>query len=182
MLMLKPRTCWEQAGAVADHEGIDVDIVEFLRARLDEDEATARLAPTGPWEAVGNRDDSDDDDLITSWAVLGDREDDLPSGFVTYGMAFESNALRAAPATVSSPPIEWVPDERVQLAAEHIARHDPARVLRDVEAKRRIIALWERSEFCERIALDDVLDLLALPYADHPNFRQEWREENWANQ
>lgn len=35
------------------------------------------------------------------------------------------------------------PDER-GLNAEHIARHDPARVLREVEAKRRIIAEVER--------------------------------------
>jgi len=54
--------------------------------------------------------------------------------------------------------------------ADHIARWDPARVLAECEAKRRLIALGEKDSYW-----DDVLRLLALPYADHPDYRDEWR-------
>lgn len=72
----------------------------------------------------------------------------------------------------------------------HIARHDPARVLAEVEAKRQIIAEFERREswlnmrtlvgeardlaVAMRDALSPVLRLLTLPYADHPEYQPEW--------
>jgi len=64
---------------------------------------------------------------------------------------------------------------------------DPDRVLADCDAKRRIVALeptetpddldgftreWELGQAA---ALGSVLSLLALPYADHPDYRKEWR-------
>jgi hypothetical protein len=49
------------------------------------------------------------------------------------------------------------------------------RLLREVEAKRRIIAEHDASEFCERVALSEVLFLLTLPYDQHPDYRPEWR-------
>jgi hypothetical protein len=67
---------------------------------------------------------------------------------------------------------------------EHIARHDPARVLAEVAAKRRIVGMLSsivpaketnpiKSE--DAVALADwTLRLLALPYADHNDYRQEW--------
>ncbi|MFE1748991.1 DUF6221 family protein [Streptomyces anandii] len=67
----------------------------------------------------------------------------------------------------------------------HIAEWDPARVLREIDAKRQIIALharahhqcvaedgptqWHASDPCT------TLRLLALPYADRPGYREEWR-------
>lgn len=78
--------------------------------------------------------------------------------------------------------------------AEYIARHDPAREQEEIAAKRRII------DWCEEIigdrdltrygqfgALKDDQDALAvtlavenlrslgLPYAAHPNYREEWK-------
>ena len=53
---------------------------------------------------------------------------------------------------------------------------DPARVLAECEAKRRIVD-W-RAETADREAqdvLDDVLQYLALPYADHPDYDEAWR-------
>lgn len=60
--------------------------------------------------------------------------------------------------------------------AEHIAAHDPARVLREVEAKRRIVDryAWLR-EHGDTGGTAWVLPLLALPYADRPGYREEWR-------
>jgi hypothetical protein len=65
-------------------------------------------------------------------------------------------------------------------SAAHIARHDPARVLADVEAKRAIVAEHAcgdeddkppgfECDHCPR-----VLRLLAQPYRDHEDWREEW--------
>ena len=74
---------------------------------------------------------------------------------------------------------------------EHIARHDPARVLAEVDAKRRI--LDEHTCRCPDPDCQDcgacsgphhadpapapctTLRLLALPYAGQPGYRDEWR-------
>jgi hypothetical protein len=63
--------------------------------------------------------------------------------------------------------------------------HDPARVLAECEAKRRIVQTMQTAEdqawqdgearpVIEYIAAR-TLRTLALPYADHPNYREEWR-------
>ena len=49
----------------------------------------------------------------------------------------------------------------------------PARVLAEVDAKRRI--LEEASSMVWRDSLGYFLRLLALPYAGHPGYREEWR-------
>jgi len=62
--------------------------------------------------------------------------------------------------------------------AGHIARHDPARVLREVEAKRAIVDVADRWTYGdEREAPDGhaVLRHLAAVYQDHPDYREEWR-------
>jgi hypothetical protein len=91
-------------------------------------------------------------------------------------------------------------DERVATAAkndldaapwwtyEHAASWDPARVLAECDAKRRIISLFTLPvgdtnltdrETKARVLLDEhfphpALLLLALPYSDRPGYRQEW--------
>lgn len=71
--------------------------------------------------------------------------------------------------------------------AEHIARHNPARVLHEVAAKRLILdeyvkAAWllstghrnEAAEAAQAVRLA-TLRALASAYADHPAYRPEWR-------
>lgn len=53
-------------------------------------------------------------------------------------------------------------------------RLGPARVLRDVEAKRRILEM-SRLDDNYSSAMDDVLLFLALPYAGHPDYAEHWR-------
>ncbi len=70
--------------------------------------------------------------------------------------------------------------------ALHVALHDPARVLREIEAKRHVLARhlfspaigdpelpWDNRDDCqydgEPWPCDDLLDL-ALPYVDHPDY------------
>jgi hypothetical protein len=82
----------------------------------------------------------------------------------------------------------------VEVATAHIARWDPARVLAECEAKRRIIHActhevenWVtvrpgvRQNMPVRVPwgdddlYEDALRLLALPFADHAAYQQEWR-------
>lgn len=73
--------------------------------------------------------------------------------------------------------------------ADHIARHDPARVRREVEAKRRIGVMYEdachraenapnadavASARVARSTLQGVLTVMAGAYKDHPDYREEW--------
>ena len=129
------------------------DLIAFLRARLDEQERKAREAAqraerwpvNGTWHLEGVEHD-----------VVGDEE------------------AYCAPHNV-----------------EHIAANDPAYVLADVDAKRRIIGqmadeaaegeywleYWRegsRPGNNVEVAIWALLTL-ALPYADHPDYREEWR-------
>ena len=80
----------------------------------------------------------------------------------------------------------WLPFGNPDAAArEHIARHDPARVLAEVEAKRRILDEYEQAtgqyathsqvSAGEEIGLRFALKAIGLPYADHPDYDPAWR-------
>jgi hypothetical protein len=52
-----------------------------------------------------------------------------------------------------------------------------ARVLAEVEAKRELINELTLNEPRpdDEVKVERMLELLALPYADHPDWREEWR-------
>ncbi|MEE1802266.1 DUF6221 family protein [Streptomyces sp. JV176] len=70
--------------------------------------------------------------------------------------------------------------------ATHVARHDPARVLREIQAHRTTvdeyeIALWAQADAdqaaCWQARRDTLLESclrIATVYADHPEYRVEW--------
>lgn len=76
---------------------------------------------------------------------------------------------------------------RGSYLAAHIARHDPARVLREVAAKRAILAAWQESltiqdgyrevgyEEGRREAQERDVRHLAAAWGDHPDYDPEWR-------
>lgn len=66
----------------------------------------------------------------------------------------------------------WPSEEQ----AEFIVEWDPARVLREIDAKRRIVAAYESydREAPELDVPESVLRLLALPYTDREGYRAEW--------
>jgi hypothetical protein len=80
-------------------------------------------------------------------------------------------------------------DQLSTATGEHIARHDPARVLAEVDAKRRILELHADGHECPTFDReiggepvtgyygDDcpTLRRLALPHADHPDYDPEWQ-------
>ncbi|WP_327402599.1 DUF6221 family protein [Streptomyces sp. NBC_01288] len=125
------------------------DLVEFLKARLDEEGDVARRC-----DGAG---------FSTEWIAHGAAVDfgqGDPTGFHT-------------------------------AVARHVALYDPARVLREVEAKRHVLdrhALspaegdperpWDDREDCrfdgELWPCDDLLDL-AFPYQEHPDFPERYK-------
>ena len=123
------------------------DIVGFLRARLDEDEAAALDAEgscPSPWEGSADLWDGSGDPIAA----------DTDRNYVTV------------------------------RGAEHIARHDPARVLRDVEAGRAIVDM--HADCGSGVGYCDdgghggdgscgTLCYLAAVYSDHPDYRLEWK-------
>jgi HPt (histidine-containing phosphotransfer) domain-containing protein len=65
----------------------------------------------------------------------------------------------------------------------HIAVHDPARVLREVEAKRQILR-YVRGELADDETDQSaqwLLQMLAAPFADHPDFLASWLIEEPAD-
>ncbi|MFK0140684.1 DUF6221 family protein [Streptomyces murinus] len=157
------------------------DLVEFLRARLDEDERIARAATPGPWWHNPGK----------QWLSPDAFEKyDLHQGeeFVGYGGPHPFTG-----AVASTGPASHM---QAMKDAAFIAAHDPARVLREIDAKRRIIALWKAADddaageqrhadsydtgadgwpMGREDALSDVLRLLALSYADRPGYKESWR-------
>lgn len=60
---------------------------------------------------------------------------------------------------------------------EHIARHDPARVLAECEAKRRIVEVARYApEGAGGWGFRRTLRALASVHADHPDFDEAWRD------
>jgi hypothetical protein len=121
------------------------DLVEFLRARLDND---------------------------ASWALAcTHRTGEMPQPFrADHRKVFGGNDV--------------VAETRSATLAQHIALHDPARVLHEVEAKRRILARHAEcgtgSGYCDdgghdlgSLGCSDLLDL-AAPFAGEPGYKEDW--------
>ena len=90
---------------------------------------------------------------------------------------------------------EWSADDIAIYAAdlsrevrEHMAEHDPARVLREIDAKRALLRRAnggvdyphthpgeDDADHLSRHHDDGLLRLLALPYADRPGYKPKWR-------
>lgn len=134
-------------------------LVEFLTARLNEDEAAAKRAAS----------------IALRW---------VDAGSLLLGLTEEPNTydLDFAEAT----------NYRYDDALTHAARHDPARVLRDVERDRRILAEHKPYDLdasdrhgpmtgcttCEHASNPYpclTLRLLALPHDSHPDYDESWR-------
>lgn len=133
------------------------ELVDFILARVAEDEALARSATAG--DRTGNWWLDPDEGGITEVSCLE------VQGFVTA----------------------------VDQDAAHIVRHSPASVLRECEAKRRIVeqageASGDRGQVIQEFAVGDaevddmyasdpgelILRALASVYAEHPDYRPEW--------
>lgn len=171
-----PQTCRcaDIAGEMIQVAAMD-GLIAFLNARLDEDEAAARSAARKhrpPWRAE-------------TWADgLKGSVNNSPEG--------------ASPSAHDS---GFVADTNSGAVASHIARYDPARALREVAAKRAILAEHGlanggrdagRCRVCTAIthtgmghadarrfrAPCPTLLFLAAVYSDHADYRQEWAPQS----
>lgn len=143
------------------------ELITWLRAQLDDDERVAREATPGPWESQW-------------WGVRTAYEFDRP-GYIHHGE-------RVTVATNSG----TVGNREAEIRnAEHIARWDPARVLAEIEAKRRILDEHDptpTTKTCCPTCYDaygqepvpapcPTVRLLALPYAG----RDGWHDERFLD-
>ena len=147
------------------------ELVDWLRAQIDEDERLAR-------EAAGHANGSEVWDLVSF--VGGD----LDPG-KHFSLSIGGRALNASSGDAPD-------DDTPVVAAElrHMANFDPARVLAEVESRRRILDLYEAMRAgvdaadgtllagAAKVRLGaygNVLKCLALPYQSHPLYRESWR-------
>lgn len=94
--------------------------------------------------------------------------------FITARLDEDEQA--ALSAEHAHPPVGWLITYHAE--AMHSIRHDPARVLREVEADRRIIERYEQMKAdgeSHWFLIYDVIKLRALPHADHPDYDESWR-------
>lgn len=145
-------------------------LTDFLLARIAEDETMARAAvnpdrPGTHWQWCRY----DDDAVVSS-----PRWEDMPVWLRSVEEFPTTSGVGDLPAFLLN---HVEVDEPIALP--HIARHDPARVLAECEAKRRIVALhrgkppWREAlpecAECGYRSPCETLRILALPYADHPD-------------
>jgi len=119
------------------------ELIAFWKARLDEDEASAKAAAVDVKRFAGR----------ANWSA------------------------ELAPIVIDAEDPDWAivdlsPFVDDECLARHIARHDPARVLREVAAKREILAEYEAAY---RTDLGVAIKALAAVDSGHPDYRQEWK-------
>ena len=143
------------------------ELVDFLRARLDESEAAARGASPGPWWLVQNHFEGDNVVQIRSAATEADS---------VHGQWTLVARLFATPDTAVT---------RVRMAGDsvHLLGQDPQHVLADVAAKRAVVdecaAVVDADAAAdvtrrERRHATRVLLALVTAYRHHGQFREEW--------
>ena len=151
-----------------------MDITEFLTACVAEDEVVAKAV------GVGMRD---------TWHTIEWYDGQFKNG---RPVSVDIHGLAGTPITSCG--------ALLRQDGEHIARHDPARVLREVAAKRRVLARhrspaegeWRPGDF-DRYCVgcqvdidtgvpytDDINDCpelcdMASVYADRPGCKEEWK-------
>lgn len=155
------------------------ELVQFLRDRYDEEAAAAReaMGVVGPVLGAGQwrYAKSVGDEGGRYWSVTTTPPDDTVPTVELAGSGMSGGGVHE------------------ETVAAHIVRHDPARVLRDIKAKRLIVeehapvpALGAGlgCEIC--VATPSwgpevvsgpctTLRLLASVYSDHPDYREAWR-------
>jgi hypothetical protein len=132
-------------------------IAAFVLARLDELEHKARATAYSFASSIED-----------PWSVRQkDRRDEMSWAVYSQGKYLKASELHEADA-------------------RHIAAHDPAYVLADIAAKRRIVATFVEVDahpnrlvyaFMQQqwVALRAVVAGLALPFARHPDYQESWK-------
>jgi hypothetical protein len=125
------------------------DLLMFMRVRLDEDfEAVRRVLGVNVMAAIQHGEPA------PRW---------VPSPKSDAGVWDTSGVPRVK--------FVWARER------DHIIRHDPARILAEIEAKRALVDEFERCGPNTQgySGLRFAVRVLATVYADHPDYREEWR-------
>jgi Family of unknown function (DUF6221) len=146
-----------------------VTITEFLAARLNETEAAAKAAASDPVGAMEAHFEAEALQEEQDWRLYPDRKTEYSRG--------QADALHWAAA-------------RVRERMRPLSLHDPARVLREAEAKRKILAEHRLDDMvpgvCYRCRYGvpahwestpypcPTLRALAAVYAAHPDYDPDW--------
>jgi hypothetical protein len=153
-------------------------LANFLRARLDEDESAARIISAGGYEGQIWRTDPpgqvNASPLASGWAInaaLGLDPEHCNHWVPVVAYEYEIGESRETAERYDSGPVALVNDGRREV--HHIIRHDPDRVLRDVEAKRGILAEYESPGLGLSDGLRVAVELLAGAWSDHPDYQAE---------
>ena len=133
------------------------DLLSWLRATIEGDNATAEAATPGPWSYDPTREWYDGDDFVT---MTNGQE------FVGFG---DPSAFRGAVCITGD--AGHTPSMR---DAVHIARHDPRDVMARCAAELRLLAEHGHGETCDRGPACDILRLLAYGYRHRPGWLPEW--------
>jgi hypothetical protein len=177
-------------------------LADFLLARIAEDEAAARAVTWHP-QARANIRALESADHQRARITHEPRQVFAEDGRVIDWDAYAAALGPVEPITeegyadlLNSGCGEYYGDDEYN----HATRWSPARVLAECEAKRRIVQQcldlvasfgdWDAAAAAgaggrnlwpgdvsrrERSHAHAILDAMALPYADHPDFREEWR-------
>jgi hypothetical protein len=113
----------------------------------------------------------DEDERIARAATLGPW---VQSGIGDYGWTVDFGRPGAG--------VETADTDQGLADADFIAAHNPARVLREIDAKRALLRFAKgvhdhHETFTTGVAsrLEETLRRFALAYSDRPGFREEWR-------
>lgn len=156
------------------------ELVAFLRARLDEDTRAAQDAGGKPWRWEQHHGDMCNDptceygELATDDTVLMN----VHAYDIRAGWQGAAHIERQHPARV----LAEVETKR-QIIAPYAAAIEDREALR---ARMRQVIYEEPDEFSRlhrqenalidrAVALEPVIRVLALPFADHPDYCEEWR-------
>lgn len=152
---------------------MSVELVEFLRARLDEDEDRAKQMAGAVWP-----------EFIT---VVPSMDTGVPSEGEPVGSVGVNPGHGHAYARIWNPAAKLNYDQGWSMhrsAVDVWSKDIAARTLADIAAKRKTISFYEAAvarpdsdhvSFHWSDILQLVLRSMSSPYADHPRYREAWK-------
>ena len=191
------RLIWDNGHMGNPSEGL----VEFLKERLAEDEQWA-LAASQPYQYAEGNPSIPEAGVHWTWVVGDNWEPTTPDPSINEFVAEVGHSCNLAtvetwPSTMGSRTHQMprtYADSIVEMeaaAAGHIVCHDPARAVREVEAKRETIRLFEdtlatiemlkshdQKSDAHEVAAESYLNVIrrdAAVYADHSDYDETWR-------
>lgn len=152
------------------------DLAAFLRARLDREADDVDLISGGGYEPDIWRPEDPRDVTVTA----DDGGDDRLHVSEVWAYSYCIGEQPSEAGRDDSHPVAVVQAGRNEHL--HVARYDPRRIAAEIEAKRATLAWLDALDarivdvnWWNSPETDDVRRQMALPYADHPDYREEWK-------